>query len=70
MTPRVGTTASTGRESCHARKCQLWLPGAQSSKDTTVIFPPQHSAGLIQLGQMEGCCCWGGDTGGQGESQN
>nr|XP_026652674.1 regulator of G-protein signaling 14 isoform X1 [Zonotrichia albicollis] len=45
VTPRVGTTASPGRESCHARKCQLCHPGAQSSKDATVMllmFPTQH----------------------------
>lgn len=62
VTPRVGTTANTGRESCHARKCQLWHPGAQSSKDATMMllmFPPQHSPGPIQMGQIEGCWCWG-----------
>lgn len=66
MTPRVGTTASTGRDSCHARKCQLCHPGAQSSKNATVIllmFPTQHSPVLIQMGQMEGCWCWGVTSG-------
>lgn len=70
LPPGVGTTASTGRKSSHARKFQLWRPGAQSSKDATMMLLTQHSPGPTQMGQMEGLLVLGGDTGGQGDSQN
>lgn len=59
LPPEVGTTASTGRESSYPRKFQLWHPGAQSSKDATMMllmFPTQVPS---RRGRWRGCWCWG-----------